>query len=337
MSRLTPIHSRETETDLFCAYRDGNIRYYEYEHDKFEYLSEYKSADPQRGVAFVPKRGVNTHQNEVMRAYKTVNETMIEPVSFIVPRRAEVFQNDIYPPTNGTTPSMGAADWFGGKDAALPPKISLESLYEGETPVEIPAERAPKPAQVKETPAPVPAAAPKAAEPAPQPIASSTPTTSREPVPSMKDNKASMSAMADRFADKDEPEESSDDETSSFEEIPKPVERPAATLAARQEEKTGARTPPQAQPSPTKATSAPTPSPAPEPIKPSNGSVDSAPAATSTSTQEPSISATGGARGAAEGIKGVLQEIKTMLAQQSEQIESLTHEVAGLKARLGEQ
>jgi hypothetical protein len=38
---------------------DGNIRYFEYTNDKFEYLSEYKSADPQRGLAFVPKRGVN--------------------------------------------------------------------------------------------------------------------------------------------------------------------------------------------------------------------------------------------------------------------------------------
>ena len=35
------------------------IRYYEYADDKFEFLSEYKSADPQRGVAFLPKRGVN--------------------------------------------------------------------------------------------------------------------------------------------------------------------------------------------------------------------------------------------------------------------------------------
>lgn len=38
---------------------DGNIRYYEYENEKFEYLSEYKSADPQRGLAFMPRRGIN--------------------------------------------------------------------------------------------------------------------------------------------------------------------------------------------------------------------------------------------------------------------------------------
>ena len=47
---------------------DGNIRYYEYENDKFEYLSEYKSGDPQRGIAFLPKRGVNLHDNEITRA-----------------------------------------------------------------------------------------------------------------------------------------------------------------------------------------------------------------------------------------------------------------------------
>lgn len=38
---------------------DGNIRYFEYENDKFEFLSEYKSGDPQRGLAFVPRRGIN--------------------------------------------------------------------------------------------------------------------------------------------------------------------------------------------------------------------------------------------------------------------------------------
>ena len=40
-------------------YSDGNIRYFEYENDKFEFLSEYKSGDPQRGIAFVPRRGIN--------------------------------------------------------------------------------------------------------------------------------------------------------------------------------------------------------------------------------------------------------------------------------------
>lgn len=41
------------------CYSDGNIRYFEYENDKFEFLSEYKSGDPQRGMAFLPRRGIN--------------------------------------------------------------------------------------------------------------------------------------------------------------------------------------------------------------------------------------------------------------------------------------
>src|ERR1700761_2899993 len=94
---------------------DGNIRYFEYENDKFEFLSEYKSADPQRGIAFVPKRGVNVHENEVARAYKTVNDSWVEPISFIVPRRAEVFQTDIYPPTIGLKAGATSGEWFDGK------------------------------------------------------------------------------------------------------------------------------------------------------------------------------------------------------------------------------
>lgn len=328
---------------------DGNIRYYEYENDKFEYLSEYKSGDPQRGLAFVPKRGVNTHENEVMRAYKTVNETLIEPISFIVPRRAEVFQNDIYPPATGTKPSMSSEDWFSGKEAALPPNISLESLYEGETPVEIPAEKTPSAAQVKSTPAPG-----SASSSAPTPAAASTPAPASpakaEPSPasinrgSMKDNQASMAAMADRFADKEDVASPKNESNDDFDEVPKPVQRPNATIATKQEEKTGVRTPPQVQTqSPTQTTSAPAAEPVAEPkpaeIK-SSAAETPKPAPAST---EPATSSGGAAKGAAEGIKGALSEIRGLLLQQAqdmatqaERIESLTKEVAGLKSRLGE-
>lgn len=50
---------REGFIEMLIVYSDGNIRYYEYENDKFEFLSEYKSPDPQRGIAFLPRRGIN--------------------------------------------------------------------------------------------------------------------------------------------------------------------------------------------------------------------------------------------------------------------------------------
>lgn len=324
-----------------------------------QYLSEHKSADPQRGIAFLPKRGVNTHENEVMRAYRTVNDSFIEPVSFIVPRRAEVFQNDIYPPTTGLKAAMGADDFFSGKTTSLPPKISLESLYDGQEPEEIPADQAPKPAAIKATPAPA-ANLPAKAEPQSSNASSApTPTTSRGPPPSMSDNKASMASLADKFADKDGEDDS--DDSSSFEEVPKPVGRHAAAIAVRQEEKTGSRSPPvQSSSSPTKTTSAPVPAasstfsgealePAakatnvsvPELEKASTPAPTNGDSAATSSTSAPS--AASAAKGAADGIRGVLQDIKGMLAQQGqvmamqgEKIEILAREVASLKSRLGE-
>lgn len=120
---------------------DGNIRYYEYANDDLVYLSEYKSPDPQRGIAFVPKRGVDVKENEVMRAYKTVNDIYIEPISFIVPRRAETFQDDIYPDTANGQPGLTADEWLGGKNA-MPPKFSLGTLYSDDY---VPPEPAPAP------------------------------------------------------------------------------------------------------------------------------------------------------------------------------------------------
>jgi coronin-1B/1C/6 len=221
---------------LFLAGRgDGNIRYYEYEHDRFEYLSEYKSSDPQRGVAFVPKRGVNLHENEVARAYKTVNDTYIEPISFIVPRRAETFQEDIYPPTTGLKPAVNGNEWFGGKDG-LPPKISMEGLYDGTGAREVSLDEA-KP--VKQAPEPIKAPEPKkqVVEPTPEPA------TIRSPPLSMKEQGATMASAADKFKD-DEPAEEEEEEE-PFEEIQKPVERTTAAkpAAVAQEKKEEAPTP----------------------------------------------------------------------------------------------
>lgn len=198
--------------------RDGNIRYFEYENAKFEFLSEYKSADPQRGVAFLPKRGVNMHENEVMRAFKTVNDSYIEPISFLVPRRAEVFQDDIFPPTLGSKPATSAGEWFGGK-GGLPPKIDLASVYAGEEPAEIaadykPTARAPSPkapSPVKKVPGPEPEATPSA-------------SALRGPPHSMTQQTASIKDLASKFTDVKEDDESGE-ESSDFEEIAKPIDR----------------------------------------------------------------------------------------------------------------
>lgn len=223
---------------LLTVRRDGNIRYFEYEHDKFEFLSEYKSAEPQRGLAFLPKRGVNIRENEVMRAFKTVNDSYIEPISFIVPRRAEVFQKDIYPPTTGIKPALSAAEWFDGKEA-LPPKIDLESVYDGDEPTEVPAASKPAATQARPPSPKVPSPTKKETEPPTETTSSAV--ESRGPPPSMKAQQVSIAALASKFADdKDPSEDEDDDDNSSFEEVSKPVDRSERTapIAASHAEQT---------------------------------------------------------------------------------------------------
>ncbi|KAI2091384.1 Coronin-like protein crn1 [Ophidiomyces ophidiicola] len=223
---------------------DGNIRYFEYENDKFEYLSEYKSGDPQRGVGFMPKRGVNMHDNEVVRAFKTVNDTYIEPISFIVPRRAEVFQDDIYPPTTGLKAAVSSSDWFVGKDG-LPPKIDMASLYEGEGLKEISPD-------ASSTPRPTPVTSTVTTEP--QKPAVKVTETLQEAAPqthpvimaanqgTMKEQTASMAAMVSKYADASDRTDDAD-EKYSFEEIPK-LEEPHPSISVSHAEPETVSSPP---------------------------------------------------------------------------------------------
>lgn len=249
-----------------------------------------------------------------MRAYKTVNDSYIEPISFTVPRRAEVFQSDIYPPATGIKPAVSASEWLSGKDG-IPPKIDLQSIYEGKGATEVPAD-------YKPAPAPAPAPAVKASSPVketPEP----TPTQ-RGPPPSVSDQKTSIAAMASKF--QDDEEEEHDDDASSFEEISKPVQKqiPAAAKAEP------------APASPLKVVPSKTfpPKPSPGATPKSAHPAQSLP----TPTAPPEVNAPKGG----ESVETSLQEIKSLLEvqmktinAQSDKIGQLTQEVDTLKMRVG--
>lgn len=131
---LVPYFDPETSILYLAGKGDGNIRYYEYDNDELFELSQYASTDPQRGFAVAPKHSVNVKENEIVKAYKTVLDTLIEPISFIVPRRSELFQLDIYPDCPSTKPALSAQEWLDGKDVNGPVLINMEALYEGKEP-----------------------------------------------------------------------------------------------------------------------------------------------------------------------------------------------------------
>jgi coronin-1B/1C/6 len=144
---------------LFLAGKgDGNIRFYEYENDALHLLSEHKSSDPQRGMCFLPRRSLSVGDCEIARAFK-IHGSAIEPIAFIVPRKADSFQSDIFPPAPSAEPSMSASEYFSGKEM----KKKLVDLQTGATSASAssPANFAAPPPQTS---------TPTSAAPAPSPV-----------------------------------------------------------------------------------------------------------------------------------------------------------------------
>eukprot|EP00128_Syssomonas_multiformis_P004265 Colp12_sorted_trinity150504_noHs@29804 len=109
---------------------DGNIRYFEVvdEAPYVHYLSEYKSATPQRGFGQLPKRGCKVNECEIQRFYKLHPTGLVEPISFIVPRKSDMFQDDLFPPTIGDIPSLTPEEFLSGK-VGTPKTINLKDGF----------------------------------------------------------------------------------------------------------------------------------------------------------------------------------------------------------------
>eukprot|EP00004_Rigifila_ramosa_P019672 TRINITY_DN5029_c0_g1_i1.p1 TRINITY_DN5029_c0_g1~~TRINITY_DN5029_c0_g1_i1.p1 ORF type:complete len:582 (+),score=128.77 TRINITY_DN5029_c0_g1_i1:34-1746(+) len=118
---MMPFYDEDNSILFLCGKGDGNIRFFEMIDDStFIYpLSEFKDTVPQRGMCALPKKSVDVFKHEIMRLYK-LSGTMITPISFLVPRKGDQFQPDIFPDTRAWEPTMTAAEWFSGEQR--PPK-----------------------------------------------------------------------------------------------------------------------------------------------------------------------------------------------------------------------
>ncbi|NXD72643.1 COR2B protein, partial [Eolophus roseicapillus] len=128
---LFPFYDADTHMLYLAGKGDGNIRYYEIGSEKpyLSYLMEFRSPAPQKGLGVMPKYGLDVSACEVFRFYKLITlKGLIEPISMIVPRRSETYQEDIYPMTPGTEPALTPDEWLSGvnRDPIL---ISLKEGY----------------------------------------------------------------------------------------------------------------------------------------------------------------------------------------------------------------
>jgi len=127
---LMPFYDNDTGVLFLAGKGDGNIRYYEIvdESPYIYFLSEWKANTATKGCAMLPKRGVNVSDCEVVRLVRIVNPSLLEPISFIVPRKSDLFQSDIYPNTFGGEPTVSGDEWLSGKHGK-PKLVSLENGF----------------------------------------------------------------------------------------------------------------------------------------------------------------------------------------------------------------
>jgi len=109
----------DSSSVLFTAGKgDGNVRFYEIVNDDkvIYFLSQHGTNTPQQGMCALPKASVDVSNNEIMRLYKAT-ATQVEPVSFRVPRKSDVFQDDLFPDCPGAAPALTAEEWASGKNS----------------------------------------------------------------------------------------------------------------------------------------------------------------------------------------------------------------------------
>ncbi|XP_014672225.1 PREDICTED: coronin-1C-like [Priapulus caudatus] len=127
---LFPFYDADTNVIYLVGKGDCTIRYFEIT-DEFPYchfINLYQSTEPQRGIGMMPKRGCDVNINEISRFYKLHTKGLCEVIHMTVPRKSELFQDDLYPDTAGDIPSLTADEWFSGKNAD-PILISLKGGY----------------------------------------------------------------------------------------------------------------------------------------------------------------------------------------------------------------
>ncbi|KAH7816062.1 coronin [Monocercomonoides exilis] len=150
---MMPFFDEATQILFIGSKGEANIRYYELTEDPphFFYITTFPEGTPTRGLTALPKQYVHSEHCEIMKFFRITAKDSIEPISFVVPRRSEMFQADIYPPVvDTTTPSMTGEEWIKGENK--PPRyyvFTADGKGEHCSADEVPASATPSPSPVQ--------------------------------------------------------------------------------------------------------------------------------------------------------------------------------------------
>lgn len=130
--QIMPFYDEDSELLFLAGKGDGNIRYYEVEPESSTgkpevfFVSQYSSNEPTAAIGSMPKRGCDVNTNEIVKLFRVVG-SKLEPLSFKVPRKSDLFQEDIFPDCRSDEPALTAEQWFAGENA----KPKTKSLQGG--------------------------------------------------------------------------------------------------------------------------------------------------------------------------------------------------------------
>lgn len=124
---MFPLYDPDTNMVYLCGKGDSVIRYFEVtpEPPFVHYINTFQTPDPQRGIGLMPKRGCDVSTCEIARFYRLNNSGLCQTITMTVPRKSELFQEDLYPDTLSDEAAISAEEWIGGTNAE-PNLISLK-------------------------------------------------------------------------------------------------------------------------------------------------------------------------------------------------------------------
>jgi len=127
-----PFYDEDSDVLFMAGKGDGTIRFYEVlpeEEPKniVQHLGQFSSNNPTNAACAIPRRSCNVSETEIIRIYKITKGTIV-PLHFQVPRKSELFAEDIYPPARGDEPNISKEAWFGGENAT-PKLVSLDGGF----------------------------------------------------------------------------------------------------------------------------------------------------------------------------------------------------------------
>mmetsp|Transcript_7983 Transcript_7983/g.16025 ORF Transcript_7983/g.16025 Transcript_7983/m.16025 type:complete len:448 (-) Transcript_7983:122-1465(-) len=126
---IIPFFDEGTNMLYLCGKGDANIRMVELvNEDPWQFsIGEYKGKDPCRGVCMVPKRVMDTSICEVARVLKLCKDK-IEVLRFICPRKAKIFQADLYPDAYAGEAVKDNAGAYFDSDTSKPFKAEVKRI-----------------------------------------------------------------------------------------------------------------------------------------------------------------------------------------------------------------